>query len=194
MDSIVPLHTKMGLLIENSGILASIFQREVSDVEQGREPISTVIPNLKLNIIKHFGEAGLRFFLTWSQTVFGNPRGWTEWRLLSEVADPSFYQSISLPPNAVSIGNVLLWEKYCEQCFEWEQDADDRVAILLGDIRKQPLSDWDKQFLKRINASNNAVDIDTLPDTTDALFYVRQAISMNRFQGGWEKFWSARRS
>ncbi|MGH9752878.1 MAG: hypothetical protein ACREA2_08835 [Blastocatellia bacterium] len=223
LDINVPLHKEMGLMLPNSEILPQVFRDGVLRIgEQGRID-DTIIKDFKRKILSNFGAEGLQHFLVWFFTVYRDDRnapGWGEWVLFWEIAiiDSTYCESLRTVAD-VNNDQVRLLEEYDDNCFSWEDNAEDHTARLLKELRGTKLSSWDRRFMLENNRGAveikvawpsekeetdviswdrrymlevgiEVADIGELIEVTDVFSGAIGSISMNRFQMGWEQLWS----
>jgi hypothetical protein len=223
VDIIVPLHKEMGLMLPNSEILPQVFRDGVSRIGEQGSIDDTIIEDFKRKILSNFGAEGLQHFLVWFFTVYRDDRnapGWGEWGLFWEIAviDSTYLESLRTVAD-VNNDQIRLLEEYDDNCFCWENNADDPTARLLKELRGTKLSSWDRRFMleKKRGAVVIEVALPTEEEETDVLIRDRRymlevgaevpdmgeliemtdvfsgaigSISKNRFQMGWEQLWS----
>jgi len=222
LDINVPLHKEMGLMLPNSEILPLVFRDGVlRKGEKGR--IDDTIKDFKRKILNNFGAEGLQHFLVWFFTVYRddyNAPGWGEWKLFweIEIIDSTYLESLRTAAN-VNNDQIRLLKEYKDNCFFWEDNAEDHTARLLKELRGTKLSSWDRSFMLENNLGAVVIeipwpteeeetdvlirdyrfmlevgaevpDISELIEVTDVFSGAIGSISMNRFQMGWEQLWS----
>jgi len=119
----------------------------------------------------------------------------------------------------VNNDQVRLLEEYDDNCFFWEDNAEDHTTRLLKELRGRKLSSWDRRFMLENNlgavvievawptekgetyvllrdrrfmleVGTEVTDIGELIKVTDVFSGAIGSISMDRFQMGWEQLWS----
>ena len=84
------------------------------------------------------------------------------------------------------IDNITVFR---EQFNGWDLKINDPTIILISDLRKQPLSEWDKTFCKEVHLSQVSFRQITTEELSDIFFYPIQLISRRRMQIGWKALW-----
>jgi hypothetical protein len=212
----------MGLMLPNSEILPQVFRDGVSRIGEKGRIDDTIIEDFKREILSNFGAEGLRHFLVWFFTVYRDDRnapGWGEWRLFWEIAisDSTYCEGLRTVAN-VNNDQIRLLDEYDDNCFFWEDNAEDHTTRLMKELRGTKLSSWDRRFMLEKNLGAAVIEvawpteeqetdvhlwgrrfmlevgtevtaISELIEVTDVFSKATGPISMNRFQTGWEQLW-----
>ena len=223
LDIVVPLHKEMGLRLSDSETLPQVFRDGVLSIGEKGRIDDTIIMDFKRKILSNFGAEGLQHFLVWFFTVYRDDRnapGWGEWGLFWEIAiiDSIYCESLRTVAD-VNNDQIRLLEEYDDNCFYWEDNAEDPTARLLKELRGTKLSSWDRRFMLENNRGAVVIevalpteeeetdvlirdrrymlevgaevpDIGELIEVTDVFSGAIGSISKNRFQTGWEQLWS----
>jgi hypothetical protein len=178
----------------NSKVLPGGFRDGVLKIKAQGRIDDLIIADIKNHILSDFGETGLRRLLVWFFTVYrSDSPGWADWKTFLEVHYDYECKEKLKAAACVDDNQIILLEKYRDYCFYWEENDEDVTAKMLKSLRLKNLDSlglWDYEFMKEHNQTLKKYDINDISEKTDVFMHAIKAISMNRFQIGWEGLWS----
>jgi hypothetical protein len=188
LDVVTVIHEEMGLFLPESQRLPEIFRPGIAKINENGKIDEDIICEYKRKIKDKLGDESLQAFLVWLFSVYKGSSGWNNWKRLMEILGTYDIQEMRESSQITEEQTELLVE-YIDYCFYWQMNKEDKVTRLLKKLRKSKLSTWDKAFLIDNNLQIKVEHIDLTTDRPDALLSAVRAISMRRFQLGWDSLW-----